>query len=246
MKVALIPLRISNTNNEDTRKSMVHWVEETSRTAKLLFFPQIEVFPRSSGEEWSGAALHVACDLTAGLARKRGVYVAGGFWMADATSHTSMLLFADRTGQFETRARVLNAEAAPTPAALISPLTTRIEKNTIGLCMSDDLFEPTFPAACRALAIDLLLVPVYLSFSRSEFEQAGELPPEIDELRAQAIVAARAAKTHLLLVNSLSLDEKEDFRQCGGAWAFGPEGELIARRALYDETPLEIIVPEKA
>jgi hypothetical protein len=220
---------------------MAHWVEQMHKRADVLFFPQIEMLPEPNEDPKTFVSLHAACDLIAGFSRKRGVCIAAGLWEANNENHFSMLLFSDRLGQFENRTRDLSVDPEERSVAH-PPLTTRIGNQECGLCMSDDLFEPTFANDCKLLELKMLLVPVYLSCSRREFEQWGELPAALDELRIQALKIAASANMTVLLVNSLPLDPMQDFGPCGGAWVFTPEGSMVARRALYDESPLEIEV----
>ncbi|HBF35476.1 TPA: hypothetical protein DDW35_13015 [Candidatus Sumerlaeota bacterium] len=235
----MIPLRAASGENEQTQHLMMHWVETIHPRADVLFFPQIELQAEPDEAPETFRSLHTACDIIAALSRRRGVCLAAGVWETYKENHFTRLLFSDRLGQFETRTRDLVADPETRPVAH-PPLTTRIANNMCGLCMSDDLFEPSFAETCKQLEVKVLMVPVYLSCSRREFEQRGDLPAALDELRIQAVQTAVSANMIVCLVNSLSQDPMLDFAPCGGAWVFSPQGGMMARRALYDETPLEI------
>jgi predicted amidohydrolase len=240
MKIVLMPLQLSSGDSGAAVRAMTHSVERYHSEADLIVLPQIEVTGASPITDPAlrnlVSPLHVQSDIAAALARRRNVYLAGGFWETRESDHYAMLALADRTGQVAVRTRRLSSE--PTPDNLgLSLLTARIATFRAGICLSDDLFEPSLVDAVNSLILKFLAVPVYLVAPPSEEGDAESTLSAVAELRTQLGEVARHTRTYVVAVNSLS--GEPGLGSCGGAWVYGPSGQVVAERDLYDDTPLE-------
>ena len=240
MKIALIPLLMTSEDPGAALRAMARSVEKFHSSADLIVFPQIEIFgpahlanpPRQDAV----SHLHLQSDIAAAFAKKRNVYIAAGFWETRESDHYAMLVLADPTGQVAVRTRKLAAESASGKPGL-SLLAARVGSLRAGVCLSDDLFDRFLMDAVTPLALRLLAVPVYLTAPRDDAAKAEDTLSAVEELRGQLGRVARQSRAYVMAVNSLS--DEPGLGSCGGAWVYGPSGQVMTERALYDDTPLE-------
>jgi predicted amidohydrolase len=240
MRIALIPLQVTSGDSKATLRAMARSVEAFHSAADLIVFPQIEI-PGPGATAGKPrldpvSQLHMQVDVTAAFARKRSVYIAAGFWETRESDHYTMLALADRTGQVDVRTRKLSAEPAAVNLGL-SLVTARIATLHAGICLSDDLFEQALIGTTTSLGLRLLAVPIYLTASQEGEAGLENEPSPLAELRHQLGEVARKTRAHVVAVNSLS--GEPGAAPCGGAWVYGPSGQVMDERALYDDTPLE-------
>jgi predicted amidohydrolase len=242
MRIALIPLQVTSGDSRATLRAMARSVEAFHSAADLIVFPQIEI-PGPGPGATAGkprldpvSQLHMQVDVTAAFAKKRSVYIAAGFWETRESDHYTMLALADRTGQVDIRTRKLSAEPATVNLGL-SLVTARIATLHAGICLSDDLFEQALIGTTTSLGLRLLAVPIYLTASQEGEAGLENEPSPLAELRHQLGEVARKTRAHVMAVNSLS--GEPGAAPCGGAWVYGPSGQVMDERALYDDTPLE-------
>ena len=215
MKVALIPMRVEVGNFE------TNWREFERRfNEALVYKPDFLVFPEyclTGFEEWDfrGAELYgeIVGRVTQ-LTREAGVYVVVGLLEPHKNCVYNSALLIGRNGEVLLKHRKFQEPMKFCTGNTVRTARTEFGKVAIILC--GDLYNKRIAKWVRRKRPDFLFVPMEYS------PEYGE-PNEEDVEAMVERVKLLGAKT--FVVNSYPP---------GGAWAFDPDGKLLASSRGYD------------